>query len=128
MVAPESNYSMCFGDINLGGSFHRLTKSFAVNQDNTLFQYKFAVVLQDDASGHASYQKPGFGDRIFDSNGNNISCSFYEVQLRASSSVDGFKRQGDLEYRNWTTVAVDLRNYVGQNSTVEAKQYMAVRE
>ena len=127
MVAPESNYSVRFGDINLGGSFHRLSKSFTVNQENTLFQYKFAVVLQDDASGHASYQKPGFGVRIFDSSGNNISCSFYDVQLRASSSVDGFKRQGDLEYRNWTTVAVDLRNYVGQNLTVEATVHGCTR-
>ncbi len=127
MVAPESDYSVRFGDINLGGSFHRLTKSFTVNQGNTLFQYKFAVVLQDDANGHASYQKPGFGVKIFDSNGNNISCSFYDVQLQASASVDGFKRQGDLEYRNWTTVAVDLRNYVGQNVTVEATVHGCTR-
>lgn len=34
--------------------------------------------------------------------------------------MDGFKREGELEYRNWTTVAVDLRNYVGQNITVES--------
>lgn len=119
-VAPESNYSIRFGSISEGGSFHRLSKSFIVNQENTLFQYKFAVILQDDSRGHKSYQKPGFGVKILDSNGNNISCSFYDVQLQASISVDGFKRQGDLEYRNWTTVAVDLRNYVGQTLTVEA--------
>ncbi|PWK28553.1 gliding motility-associated-like protein [Arcicella aurantiaca] len=119
-VAPESNYSIRFGSVIEGSSFYRLTKSFTVNQENTLFQYKFAVVLQDDSKGHASYQKPGFGVKILDSNGNNITCSFYDVQLQASISVDGFKRQGDLEYRNWTTVAVDLRNYVGQNLTVEA--------
>lgn len=120
MVSPGSDYSVRFGNINLGGSFSRLTKSFTITQENTLFQYKFAVVLQDDSRGHASYQKPGFGVKILDSNGNNITCSFYDVQLQASSSVDGFKREGDLEYRNWTTVAVDLRNYIGQNVTVEA--------
>jgi hypothetical protein len=129
MVAPESDYSVRFGDINLGGSFFRLAKSFTITQENTLFQYKFAVVLQDDASGHASYQKPGFGVKILDSNGNNITCSFYDVQLKSSStvSVDGFKKQGDLEYRNWTTVAVDLRSYVGQNITVEATVHGCTR-
>jgi gliding motility-associated-like protein len=120
MVAPESDYSVRFGNNSVGGSFYRLTKSFTVSQENTLFQYKFAVVLQDDSRGHASFQKPGFGVKILDSNGNNITCSFYDVQLQASASVDGFKRQGELEYRNWTTVAVDLRAYIGQNITVEA--------
>lgn len=120
MVAPQSNYSIRFGSTTSGSSFYRLTKTFTINQENTLFQYKFAVVLQDDSKGHASYQKPGFGVKILDSNGNNIACSLYDVQLQASLSVDGFKRQGDLEYRNWTTVAVDLRNYVGQTLTVEA--------
>jgi gliding motility-associated-like protein len=120
MVAPESDYSVRFGNINTGGSFYRLSKSFTVSQENTLFQYKFAVVLQDDSRGHFSYQKPGFGVKIMDINGSNITCSFYDVQLQASASVDGFKRQGDLEYRNWTTVAVDLRAYIGQVITVEA--------
>jgi gliding motility-associated-like protein len=120
MVAPESDYSVRFGNINTGGTFYRLSKSFTVTQENTLFQYKFAVVLQDDSRGHYSYQKPGFGVKITDINGANITCSFYDVQLQASASVDGFKRQGDLEYRNWTTVAVDLRAYIGQVITVEA--------
>ncbi|MES2520251.1 MAG: T9SS type B sorting domain-containing protein [Bacteroidota bacterium] len=120
MAAPGSNYSIRFGNTTRGSKFDRLTKSFRVNQENTLFQYQFAVILQDDFGKHASYEKPGFNVRIFDSNGNDISCSFYDVQLQATSTVEGFKVQGDLEYRNWTTVAIDLRNYVGQTVTVEA--------
>lgn len=120
VVAPGSDFSVRFGNISKGGSFFRLTKSFIVNQDNTLFQYKFAVVLEDDAKGHSSFQKPGFNVRIFDSNGNNIACSFYDVQLQAGITSQGFKKQGLYEYRNWTTVAVDLRSYIGQNLTIEA--------
>ncbi len=128
MVAPESEYSVRFGNNTGGGSFYRLTKSFTVTQENTLFQYKFAVVLQDDASGHAFYQKPGFGVKILDNAGQNVTCSFYDVQLQPNTSVDGFKRQGDLEYRNWTTVAVDLRAYVGQTITVEATVHGCTRQ
>jgi gliding motility-associated-like protein len=120
MVAPGSDYSVRFGNTSHGGKFDRLTKKFLVGEDNNLFQYKFAVVLQDDIGRHASYEKPGFNVRIIDSNGNNITCSYYDVQLIAGSSVDGFKVQGDIAYRNWTTVAIDLRNYVGQTITVEA--------
>lgn len=120
MVAPGSDYSVRFGNTSHGGKFDRLTKKFLVGEDNNLFQYKFAVVLQDDVGRHASYEKPGFNVRIIDSNGKNITCSYYDVQLIAGSSVDGFKVQGDIAYRNWTTVAIDLRNYVGQTITVEA--------
>ncbi len=127
MVAPGSDYSVRFGNTMHGGKFDKLTKSFVVGEDNNLFQYKFAVVLQDDFGRHASYQKPGFNVRIFDSNGNNITCSYYDIQLIAGSSVDGFKVQGDVVYRNWTTVAIDLRNYVGQTITVEATVHGCTR-
>lgn len=70
MVTPGSDYSVRFGNINLGESFFRLIKSFIITQENTLFQYKFVVVLQDDSRGHASYQKPGFGVKILDKKGN----------------------------------------------------------
>jgi gliding motility-associated-like protein len=120
-VVPEgSDYAVRFGNVNVGGTFDKLTKSFTVSQESNLFQYKFAVILQDDAAGHASYQKPGFNVRIYDSNGTNITCSYYDIQLQAGITSQGFKKQGFLEYRNWTTVAVDLRNYVGQVITVEA--------
>ena len=127
MVAPGSDYSVRFGNTSHGGKFDKLTKSFVVGEDNNLFQYKFAVVLQDDFGRHTSVQKPGFNVRIFDSNGNNITCSYYDVQLISGSSVDGFKVQGDIAYRNWTTVAIDLRNYVGQTITVEATVHGCTR-
>jgi gliding motility-associated-like protein len=119
MVAPGNDYSVRFGNITHGGKFDRLSKTFTIDQENTLFQYKFAVILQNDIK-HTSLQKPGFNVRIFDRNGNNITCSYYDIQLVVGATATGFKTQGDIEYRNWTTVAVDLRNYIGQTVTVEA--------
>jgi len=116
MVAPGSTYSIRIGDVSGGSTFGRIRTTFNVTADNTLFQYKFAVVLQTFAQ-HQPYQQPGFSIRITDKSGSIVACSYYEVT--GISSISGFKDQGDIRYRNWTTSAIDLQNYVGQTLTVE---------
>jgi len=119
MVAPGSNYSLRLGNTSQGGRFDRAKTSFIVGQDNTLFQYKFAILLENPTNDHEPYQKPGFNVKIYDARGNAIACSNYDIQLEAANTVDGFKSQGDLQYRNWTTGAMDLRDYIGEAITVE---------
>ncbi|GAB3710494.1 hypothetical protein GCM10027592_47280 [Spirosoma flavus] len=117
MVAPGSTYSIRIGNVTRGSRFDRIKGSFVVTSDNTLFQYKLAVILQN--ANHEAYEKPGFTIRITDSDGQELPCSFYDVQVSAAGTVDGFKTQGDIQYRNWTVGAIDLRNYVGKRITVE---------
>lgn len=117
MVAPGSTHSIRIGNVTRGSRFDRIKGSFVVTADNTLFQYKLAVVLQN--ANHEAYEKPGFTIRITDSDGQELPCSFYDVQVSAAGTVDGFKTQGDIQYRNWTVGAIDLRNYVGKRITVE---------
>lgn len=128
MVAPGSNYSIRIGNITRGSRFDRIKTSFVVTPDNTLFQYKFAVVLQNDTRGHETYQKPGFTIQITDKNGKELTCSFFDVQLLSSGTVDGFKTQGDIQYRNWTTGAIDLRNYIGQTINVQVSAHGCTRQ
>ena len=127
MVAPGSDYSVRIGNVTRGSKFDRLQKTFTVSADNTLFQYKFAIILQDDANGHANYQKPGFNVKLTDESGQEVGCSFYDIQLEPQTVADGFKTQNDLQYRNWTTVAMDLRNYVGRKLTVEVTVHGCTR-
>jgi gliding motility-associated-like protein len=127
MVAPGSDYSVRIGNITRGSKFDRLQKTFTITADNTLFQYKFAIILQDDANGHATYQKPGFNVKLTDESGREVGCSYYDIQLQPQTVADGFKTQNDLQYRNWTTVAMDLRNYVGQRLTVEVTVHGCTR-
>ncbi len=117
MVAPGSTYSIRIGNVTRGSRFDRIKGSFVVTADNTLFQYKLAVVLQN--ANHQAYEKPGFTIRITDADGQELPCSFYDVQVSAAGTVDGFKTQGDIQYRNWTVGAIDLRKYVGKRITVE---------
>jgi gliding motility-associated-like protein len=123
MVAPGSTHSIRIGNVNEGSHYARIHTNYTVTPDNTLFQYKFAVVLQntlgtDGRSNHEPYQKPGFDILIFDSNGDELPCSSYNIQLQGAATVDGFQSSGDIQYRNWTTGAIDLRSSVGKTLTI----------
>jgi gliding motility-associated-like protein len=128
VVAPGSNFSARIGNVYKGGRYDILNKSFTVGSDNTIFQYRFAVVLKDGGtSKHSSYeQKPGFKIRLYDGAPDTvipspiIPCSSYDTQVDAINSL---KKQGEFEYLNWTTIAVDLKKYVGKLVTLEAIAY-----
>ncbi|WP_337041235.1 gliding motility-associated C-terminal domain-containing protein [Emticicia sp. 17c] len=119
MVAPGSTHSIRIGNTETGSRFARIRTSFVVNPDNTLFQYKFAIVLENDQSGHTAYQKPGFTIIVKNERNQELVCNSFDVQLLSDGSADGFKSQGLYQYKNWTTGAIDLRDYMGQTITVE---------
>ncbi|MBA4849879.1 gliding motility-associated C-terminal domain-containing protein [Emticicia sp. BO119] len=119
MVAPGSTHSIRIGNTDTGDRFARIRTSFVVTPDNTLFQYKFAVVLENDVSGHLAFQKPGFTIIIRNQTGQELTCNTFDVQLLQDGTADGFKSQGVYQYRPWTTGAVDLRDYVGQIISIE---------
>lgn len=115
MVAPGSTHSLRIGNTMHGARFDRIRGTFVVTPDNSLFQYRFAVVLQNPT--HQPYQQPGFTIRITNTAGAVLACSDYDVT--AANNIVGFKAQGDIRYRNWTTGAINLKPYIGQTVTVE---------
>jgi gliding motility-associated-like protein len=127
MVAPGSTHSIRIGNTDTGDRFARIRTSFIVTPDNTLFQYKFAVILENDQSGHAAYQKPGFTVIIRNQSGQELVCNSFDVQLLQDGTADGFKSQGVYQYKNWTTGAVDLRDYIGQTISIEVTAHGCTR-
>jgi hypothetical protein len=132
MVAPGSTHSIRIGNVLEGSHFARIHSDYTVTAENTLFQYKFAVVLQntgaDGRANHQPYQKPGFNILIFDSNGEELPCSSYNIQLQGASTVDGFQSSGDIQYRNWTTGAIDLRSVIGKTITIVVTAHGCTRQ
>ena len=122
MVAAGSKYAIRLGNTTRGGTYDRLRTSFIVTQDNSLFQYKFAVLLQNDDRGHTDFQKPGFNIQITDDAGNPLSCSTFDIQLSAFGTTANFSSQsytnGPIEYRNWTIGAINLNNYIGKKINI----------
>jgi len=118
-VPPGSDYAIQLGNSISGAQYERLSTSFLVDSFNTLFQYQFAVIFEDP--DHIPIEQPKFELLVTDQSGNVLPCGFYQVT--SAANIDGFKSQGNIRYRNWTTAGVDLRNYVGQVVTVQISSY-----
>lgn len=117
MVAPGSKYSLRLGNKNVDSRFDRIRSTFLVTEENTLFQYKFAVVLEDP--GHETYQQPGFRITVSSSKQGVYGCAYYEVA--ANQQIPGFKQDDatGLMFRNWTTGALDLSTFIGEQISIE---------
>jgi gliding motility-associated-like protein len=123
----------------VGYQIDYLSYTYLVSAGSSLLTYKYAVVLQDplhDPSNpkHTSSIRPRFNVYIRDGSGNLIDpvCGKFEVVYDTTlvgfrecplASIQGFGGNPysavGTAYRAWTTVGVDLRNYIGQNVTVE---------
>ena len=121
VVAPGGLYSARVGNDQVGAQAETLAYSVVVTPSSSLFIYKYAVVLQDP--GHNPTEQPRFQVRVLDSGGNLIdpTCGVYTVV--AAPGLAGFQScpnsNGDVVYRDWTTVGLDLSAYMGQTIVIE---------
>jgi gliding motility-associated-like protein len=122
IVCPGGNYSLQLGNSSVGGIADRIEQTFMVTSSNSNYSYKYAVVLEDP--GHPVSQQPAFTIEMVDSNGNQIPCTYYDVA--AGQGIPGFQNstvQSDVVFKPWTTVAVNLTAYIGQNVTIRFTTY-----
>lgn len=117
LTPPGYNRSARLGNSNTGAQAEGLRYTYNVQNNSSLFEYVFAVVLQDP--GHSAAQQPRFELQVLNQNNQPIPCTFYQVT--AAGNVPGFQTFGGVRWRNWTKVGVDLLSYVGQNVTIEAR-------
>ncbi len=118
-VPQGSNYAIQLGNSRNGHQYERLVTSFLVDSSNSLFQYRFAVIFEDP--DHTPAEQPKFEVQVQDQLGNTVPCGFYQVT--AGGNIPGFRSEGSIRYRNWTTAAVDLRSYIGQTVTIRISTY-----
>jgi gliding motility-associated-like protein len=112
-------YSVRLGNDNVGSEAESLERTFTVTNDNKLFIYQYALVLQDP-DGHPPIDKPKFEVRVFDENGNIINpeeCGYYQVT--AGPATDTWGQNGDVRYKDWSTVGIDLAEYIGTQITIQ---------
>ncbi|HET6228216.1 MAG TPA: PKD domain-containing protein [Bacteroidia bacterium] len=107
--------------------------TFDITPSNALLIYKYAVILQDPSPKHAKEIRPRFIVSIRDQNGKLIDPVCGIKEDFADSTVAGyrncaqseveklggkFESEGDVVYRAWTTVGVDLRKFIGTKITI----------
>jgi gliding motility-associated-like protein len=118
-VDPQGGpFSVRLGNNNVNSEAEQLMQTFMVSETNNSFTYRYAVVFEDP--GHASFEQPFFRALLRDQNGNIIPCSDFVVS--AAADLPGFFNSttcSGVVYKPWSTVNVDLTNYIGQQVTVE---------
>lgn len=118
-VDPQGGpYSVRLGNNQTGAEAEQLRQTFTVSQNNSSFTYRYAVVFEDP--NHSPQDQPFFRALIRDANGNIVPCSDFVVS--AGTGIPGFLNSAScatVRYKPWSTVNVDLSNYIGQNVTVE---------
>jgi gliding motility-associated-like protein len=111
-------FSVRLGNNNTGAEADRLQQTFLVSPTNSSFTYRYAVVFEDP--GHTSSEQPFFRALLRSQDGSVIPCS--EFIVSAAASLPGFFNSGTcngVRYKPWSSVNVDLSNYLGQPVTVE---------
>ena len=105
-----------------GGKAYRLSQSFNVTAANSVFIYKYAVVL--NKAPHSCTEQPFFNVSFKDCNNNPIPCGAYNVTSNGSSCSTGgdpsfVTTNATWAYKPWTTAAFDLTAYIGQCVKIE---------
>jgi gliding motility-associated-like protein len=118
-VDPQGGpFSVRLGNNDVDSEAEQLMQTFMVTSSNNSFTYRYAVVFEDP--GHASNEQPFFRALLRDQNGSIIPCSDFVVS--AAADLPGFFNSTNcagVVYKPWSTVNVDLTNYIGQQVTVE---------
>jgi len=142
VLPPNGAYSCRLGNPRAGANdcdktipeAEQMTYTYAVTESNCIFTYQYAIVLQDPTSfAHKQSEKPKFTIYVKDANGNIVdpTCGVYEVS--AGAGIPGFVDAPELDgtcredepyvWKNWTAVSIDLRDYIGQNVSIEFTTY-----
>jgi gliding motility-associated-like protein len=121
VVSPGGLYSARVGNDQVGAEAETLSYRVNVTPSSSLFIYKYAVVLQDP--GHDPSEQPRFQVRVLNSAGQLIDPTCGQYTVVAGAGLAGFQTcpnpDGDIRYRDWTTVGLNLSAYIGQTITVE---------
>ncbi len=116
-IPSGESYSARLGSETAGAQTEKLVYNISVSNQNNLFIYKYAVVLQDGE--HILSTQPKFSVRILNSEGHEIdpTCGVYKVS--SGEPDQNFQKCNDIYWTQWNTVGIDLSNYIGQNVSIE---------
>jgi gliding motility-associated-like protein len=96
-----------------GGESEALTYTYLVDANvNDLLLLRYAVVLNDPSGSHPPERRPSFTLVILDSTGVEIDSICGKADFVAGENTDDWNvYQGDILWKNWTTVGFDVSPY-----------------
>ena len=118
VVAPGfGNNSILLGQPQAAGAqAEKLVYQLTVTPQNVNFIFAYAIVLQNP--GHVPSEQPFVSLCIKDQNGLSVPCGCFTYV--AAPGLPGFYSASSCGalYKPWTTVGVNLTNYVGTTVTI----------
>jgi len=115
-IPSGEKFSVRLGNDEVDSQAEQLRYSIDVTEETNLFIYKYAVVLEDP--GHDSVDQPNFTIEVADNSGNVIDpvCGYYFVY--AHQGMPTWHTCGEVIWKDWTTVGIDLTQYIGQTISI----------
>ncbi|WP_337965592.1 gliding motility-associated C-terminal domain-containing protein [uncultured Flavobacterium sp.] len=126
-IPPGEKFAAKLGNENAGGEAEVLVYSMNVTPENSIFLYKYAIVVEDP--DHLPKEQPQFSVTITDVNGQIIDplCGDYKVYAGqpgqnfntyeyTDPKTDKYKI---VKWTNWQTVGVNLSAYMGTTVKIE---------
>jgi|GEM_PF-1662547 len=115
------------GNENAGAETESLIYSMNVTPENSIFLYKYAVVVEDP--DHLPKEQPQFSVTITDINGQTIDPLCGDYKVYAGQPEQNFNtyeytdpkthRTRIVKWTNWKTVGVNLSAYMGKTVKIE---------
>lgn len=117
-VIPDDEVaSIRLGNWNIGAEGESLSYFYTVDGENaSILLLKYAVVLEDPNHGPAD--QPHFNLEILDEWGNMIDYTCGSADFYADSNRPGWNTYGDVTWKDWTTIGLNLAAYDGERLTV----------
>jgi gliding motility-associated-like protein len=115
-VPPGEEYSLRLGNEGVGAEAEQIRYSVNVTEETSLFICKYAVVLENP--DHDPDEQPSFNFEVADIYGKLIDsvCGYYYVY--AHQGIPTWHSCGEVIWKDWTTVGIDLTQYIGQTVTI----------
>jgi gliding motility-associated-like protein len=118
VLPPGGSFSARLGNSGTGAQGEQLRYTLAVTNQNALFVYKYAVVLENPA-GHSPNEQPEFRMRILNQAGQPIGGNCGQYTVYGGQPGQNFQTCGGVTWLPWTISSVNLTPYIGQNVTIE---------
>ena len=121
IVPVGESASVRLGNPSTGSQAESISYTYTVDTNSSdLLFLKYAAVLQDP--GHPQSQQPRLTLEILNTNNQQINPSCTYANFYASQSL-GWNTYGNVVWKDWTTVGVDLSQYHGQTIKVRMTTY-----
>jgi gliding motility-associated-like protein len=118
VLPPGASFSARLGNSGTGAQGEQLRYTLSVTNQNALFVYKYAVILENPA-GHAPNEQAEFRMRILNQSGQQIGGNCGQYTVYGGQPGQNFQVCGGITWLPWTIVSVNLTPFIGQNVTIE---------